>query len=311
MPVLDGDGLAVTTSPPARVCLAASPEARPSELVVGASRASCGWSAELGLRFACRHGRTVIVDKAHRGPLLIQKPLYPEPDGGCHVMVIHPPGGIVGGDRLTLRVSLDARARVLLTTPGAGRWYRMSETDARQELRFRVGADAVLEWLPQETILFDGSRSRMNTVVDLDDDARFIGWEILCFGRRASGERFSRGSIRSSTSVSRRGRLLWFERGEIEGSGARLRSPAVLPGASVSGTMLATVAGGDPDVLPDCRRVDPEEGAAGVTMLPGLLVARYIGNEAEVARAYFCALWKILRPALQGTAAAMPRIWRT
>jgi len=267
-----------------------------------AEPATASWKAQLALEFALAGDRTVLAERRHDGPLVVQKALYPEGDAVCHAIVVHPPAGIAGGDELELHVRAGAGAHALLTTPGAGKWYRSAGPWAAQRLRFEVAG--ALEWLPQESIVFDGALARLGTEVRLQGDARYLGWEILCLGRTGSGERFRKGEIRLDTKLYRDGRLLWLERGRIEGGGALLDSPAGLQGKSVCGTLLAA---GAPFDLAACRAI---EGLA-VTQLPGVLVARYLGDSSEQAKRLFARLWAVLRPALFGREAAEPRIWRT
>ena len=151
------------------------------------------WKAELSLGFRFTDYRTVLAEKRFSGPLVVQKPLYPEGGAVCHAIVVHPPAGIVGGDQLSLRVNAGCKTAVLLTTPGAGKWYRSAGAWASQKLRFEVAGS--LEWLPQETIVFDGALADMGCEVNLGDESTYIGWEILCFGRAGSGERFSKGRV--------------------------------------------------------------------------------------------------------------------
>src|SRR3970282_394977 len=179
------------------------------------------WKAELGLGFECRSGRTVLAKRRHDGPLVVQKPLYPEGGEVCHAIVVHPPAGMAGGDELELRARSAVGAHALLTTPGAGKWYRSAGPWAAQRLRFDVAG--ALEWLPQETIVFCGARAQLDTEVRLGADARYLGWEILCLGRTGSGEKFARGEMRLSTQLFRGDKLLWLPRGRIEGGGEGLR----------------------------------------------------------------------------------------
>jgi urease accessory protein len=260
------------------------------------------WKAALDLGFEYRAGRTVLAERRHDGPLVVQKPLYPEGEGVCHAIVVHPPAGIAGGDELELRTSVAAGAHALLTTPGAGKWYRSAGPWAAQRLRFDVAG--ALEWLPQETIVFCGARAQLCTEVRLAADARYLGWEILCLGRTGSGEKFARGEMRLSTKVFRDGKLLWLERGRIEGGGMLLESAAGLQGRPVCATLVAA---GDGFELAACRAI---EGIA-VTRLPGVLVARHLGDSSEQARRLFTQLWAVLRPALFGREAQVPRIWST
>ena len=272
-----------------------------------------GWHARLDLGFERRTGATVLSRREHFGPLRVQKALYPEGEAVCHAIVLHPPSGIAGGDHLEIGVRVAAGAQALLTTPGAGKWYRSAGPEASQALDFRVAAGGCLEWLPQETIVFDGARARMDTRVALAGGARFIGWEVLCLGRRAAGERLAHGALNLATRVERDGRPVWLERGRVEGGGDLLDSPAGLAGFSVAGTLLASGAEVGPERLAACRAVPPAEpGArAALTALPDLLVARYLGHSSEAARQWFTQLWHLLRPVYAGREAAPPRIWNT
>jgi len=268
------------------------------------------WKAELRLEFERREGRTVLAKRRHDGPLVVQKPLYPEGDATCHAIVVHPPAGIAGGDELEIAVRAAEDAHALLTTPGAGKWYRSGGAWARQRIELDARGGACIEWLPQETIVYDGALADIRTEVRLAGGARFIGWEIVCFGRTGSGERFGRGACALETLAWRDGKLLRLERGRIEGGGALLDSPAGLAGRPVCGTLLAVA----PDLellLARCREAKPESGEGATTLLPGVLVARYLGPSSEAAKRYFTQLWRLLRPAVAGIEAREPRIWST
>jgi urease accessory protein len=256
------------------------------------------WKASLSLGFAPQGDRSVLARREHDGPLVVQKPLYPEGGGVCHAIVVHPPGGIAGGDELALNVRCEGGSHAVLTTPGAGKWYRSAGAWARQSLDFAV--EGALEWLPRETIVFDGALAELNTSIELGEGARFIGWEIICLGRRGSGERFERGRLQLSTRIDRQERTLFIDKGEIEAGGRLMHSPAGLGGRSVFGMFIATYDGG---------RIASHELA--VTQLPGLLVGRYLGDSTEEALRAFTALWKLLRPSVCGRTAVEPRIWRT
>jgi urease accessory protein len=260
------------------------------------------WKAQLALEFQRVGEKTILAKRASEGPLVVQKPLYPEGAQVCHAIVVHPPGGIAGGDGLRLEVKSGKDSSALLTTPGAGKWYRSAGAWAKQELLFDVEGD--LEWLPRETIVFDAALAELECEVRLKSQARYIGWEIVCLGRTGSGERFSRGKIRLHTRVFRENRLLWLERGEIEGGGTLLRSDVGLGAHSVFGTLVAT--GVPAELIPECRKT-----AAAVTRLRDLLIARYLGDSTEEAMHCFTVLWKTLRPAVMQRTAQEPRIWRT
>jgi urease accessory protein len=276
--------------------------------------ASRGWDARLALGFARRGEQTVLARRTHRGPLVVQKALHPEGPGVCQAIVVHPPGGIAGGDRLALALDVDVRAHAQLTTPGAAKWYRTTGAPACQSLAARVGAGATLEWLPQEAIVFDGARAEVATVVTLAADATFLGWDIVCLGRTASGETFRHGSYRQRFDLVRDGALIWAERIALTG-GSRLASSLVgLNGCPMFGTFVVAATAIPDDVIAAWRRIVPVNAAAtegAVTQLPGVLVARCRGHSAEAARQWFAALWTVARPALCGRAAVPPRIWTT
>ena len=259
---------------------------------------AASWKASLSLAFARQGDRSVLTRREHEGPLVVQKPLYPEGADLCHAIVVHPPGGIAGGDELALEVHAAQGSHALLTTPGAGKWYRSAGAWARQSLDFNVAG--TLEWLPRETIVFDGALATLDCHIVLMDEARYIGWEIVCLGRRGSGERFERGRLQISTRVDRQERPLFIDKGEIEAGGRLMHSPAGLGGRSVFGMLIATYDG--------ARIACPD---LAVTQLPGLLVARYLGDSSEQALRAFTALWKLLRPSVCGRAAVEPRIWST
>lgn len=263
------------------------------------------WKADLSLAFRYEYGRTTLAEKRFAGPLVVQKPLYPEGDAVCHSIVVHPPAGIAGGDQLSLRVNAGPDSAVLLTTPGAGKWYRSAGPWASQRLRFDV--EGSMEWLPQETIVFDGALADMGCEVNLRARASYIGWEVLCLGRAGSGEQFGKGRIELRNTISRDGQPVWRERGAIDAGGRLMRSPAGLNGKSVCATLIAAAPQIDSNVVKECREVE----SVAVTLLPGLLIARHLGDSSEAAKHRLIELWRILRPAIHGRTAQTPRIWRT
>ncbi len=270
------------------------------------------WDARLTLGYERSGGRTVLARREHLGPLRVQRNLYPEGEGTCHTIVVHPPGGIAGGDRLAIAVTLGESSAALLTTPGAGKWYRSSGPAASQSLAFEVKPGASLEWLPQESIVFNGALANVTTEVRLEGDAAYLGWDIVCFGRTASGERFATGELRTRTQVSRNGRRLWLEQGRIDGDDPLFTSPVGMAGHTVCGTLIAAGRDLSAEVMSACRAVPVTEAAkAGVTRLPGVCIARWLGDSSEDARHWFAALWALMRPVMHGGQADPPRIWAT
>ncbi|MBK7954432.1 MAG: urease accessory protein UreD [Candidatus Accumulibacter sp.] len=271
-----------------------------------------GWPARLDLRFERRAERTALVHCQHYGPLRVQKALYPEGAEVCQAIILHPPGGVAGGDSLDILVSAAEGAHALLTTPGAGKWYRSGGRCARQSLSLRVADQACVEWLPQETIVFDGAEAALQTRVELAAGGVFCGWEILCLGRTESGERFSYGRLELATRIERAGRPLWIERGRLLGGSTWLEAAAGLAGRPVSATLLLAGRTIEREWLAPCRELPVAEGLlTGVTALPEVLVARCLAPGVEAARAWLIEVWKQLRPLALGRTAVPPRIWST
>jgi urease accessory protein len=224
------------------------------------------------------------------------------------VYLLHPPGGLVAGDVLEVRVQVDAGARVLMTTPAAAKVYRGNGgRGAAQRQRLQVASGASLEWLPQETIVFDGGEVELSTRVDLEPGAAFIGWELLCLGRPAAGERFAHGWCRQRLELWREGRPLSLERASVGGGAPVLGAAWGLRGAPVVATLLAT---GGPLPLEAVRALAAPE-LTSATVVDDILICRYLGASAERARAHFARVWEVVRPALLGRPASPPRIWST
>jgi len=276
------------------------------------ARETGDWHAKLELGYDCDGGATRLARRRHVGPLMVQKPFYPEGRELCHSVLLHPPGGVAGGDRLEVEINVSTGAHALITTPGATKWYRSAGPLAEQRTTLAISAGGSLEWLPQENIVFDRARARMSTQVQLEEGACYIGWDITRLGRTACGEHFDAGELRSRTEILRAGRRLWGDYARIEGGATLLQSPAGLAGRPVMGTFLAAACAIERRLLEAGRAVVPPDTAEfAVTALPGVLVARYLGDSAAAARAYFIGVWRVVRAALLGREVSLPRIWST
>lgn len=247
----------------------------------------------------------MLAARHQRGPLLVQRPFYPERGGVCHCYVLHPPAGIVGGDDLEVTLDLDRGAQALVTTPAATRWYFSRGRESRVRQQARLADGATLEWLPQETLLFDGAHARLATSIHLDGNARFCGWEILGLGRPACGESFRTGRIDFRFELFRHGRPLLFE---------RLRGDGALPGLrgyAACATFLATSA--CTSALERAREIlaGARDTLCAATLIDGTLIGRGLAMHCEPLKTAFSELWEGLRPLLLGRAAVPPRIWRT
>ena len=266
------------------------------------------WQAELHLRFGTRaeYPGTALLERRHRGPLVVQRPFHPEGDP-CHVYVVHPPGGVVGGDELAIDVQVDAGAHALLTTPAATKFYRCDARRATQTQRL-VARDATLEWLPQENIFYRGADVRVTTRVQLEGDTRFIGWEIACLGLPARGEHFDSGRLELDLELWR-DEPVFIDRLRLAGDSAARHARWGLAGQEAIGTLLATPASAAH--VDAVRALLVDKPLAAVSLVDGVLVVRALAPQAAPVRELFAAAWRVLRPAILGRPAHAPRIWST
>ena len=197
-----------------------------------------GWKAKLHLKFVEENHKTVLKQRSHQGPLQVQKAFYPETNGGCHVYILHPPGGVVGGDSFDIKIEVDPNAKVLVTTPAAGKFYRSAGDEAYQQQTITVADHGVLEWFPSENIFFPGAKVKLETRVDLSKESHFIGWDILCLGRPAIGETFSQGQLTQKLEIFQNGRLIRLDRLVVRENDAILDAKWGLGGKPVLGTFF-------------------------------------------------------------------------
>jgi urease accessory protein len=270
------------------------------------------WRAQLDLEFSKSNNRTILSHRKHFGPLQVQKPFYPETNGTCHVYILHPPGGVVGGDQLNISIDVNSNAHALITTPAAGKFYRSAGPMAIQKQIIKVASKAILEWFPSENILFSGSKAKIQTKVELAHDSHFVGWEISCLGRPASEEIFSRGELDQRFEVWRDGKPLRVERLKLKGGDPALHAKWGLLGFPVIGSMVCVT---DKtkfiDSLRTITNVAIEEEFFSVTQMDGAVLCYFLGKSVERARNCFISAWKILRQEVIGFKAIEPRIWKT
>jgi urease accessory protein len=278
-----------------------------------------GWHGKLNLVYANRDGATQIIHNQMQAPLKVQRPFYPEGKEVCHSVVLHTAGGVVGGDRLSLNFHLQPNAKALITSAAAGKIYRSSGQLAQQNIDIQVDAGANLEWLPQETIVFDGAIYRQDLRVELAQKARILLWEITRFGRTARGEKFLSGEWRSHTEIWQENSPLWIDRQWLKGGSEMLESPHGLAGKPVVAT-LAWI--GEPlraEIVEKVRALRCEEtiypgslgvnSATGVTRIPNGLLCRYRGSSTAAARDWFVAIWQLLRLSFSERPCCLPRVW--
>ncbi len=276
--------------------------------VVALRRAAVAGKARLAVQAAA--GVTRLAGLHQRDPLSLR---LPQPARGdiLEACLITTSGGVVGGDRLAVEVSAGPGSALRIYPQAAEKIYRSLGADSRIGVTLEAGRGAWLEWLPQETILFDGARLRRDTRVEVAPGARVLAGEFLVFGRRASGESLSHGLIHDAWRVSRGGRLAWADALRLGGDlAAPLHSIAGLGGAGACASLLY-VAEDAPAQLATLRDLLPEESAAArfaLTAVNGLIVGRFLG-EALALRCAYGAFWAAARAALAGLPAALPRLW--
>ncbi|MFO1154052.1 MAG: urease accessory protein UreD [Rhodospirillales bacterium] len=266
----------------------------------------------VALTFRADGGQTRLADLHQRAPL---RALFPdEPATGIPTAVLlTTSGGMVGGDGFTVAVNAGETARACVTTQAAEKIYRSLGADVRIDVSLRAAADAWLEWMPQETILFDASRLSRTTTVDLAPGARLLAGEILVFGRIARGERFRQGRLRDTWRISRAGRLLWHDALALEDDIPRLiDARAGFAGAAAAATVLYA---GDDDPerhLPPLRALiafDAVRSAA--TCVNGVLVVRGLAEDARRLRDWLMRVWRSARAELAALPPVLPRVWLT
>lgn len=274
-----------------------------------------GWQGHLDLHYTRAGERTTALDR-HHGPLRVLQRLYPEGGAVCHHVLVHPPGGIVGGDELVLQARLDAGTHALITTPGATRFYRSAGPLARQQVGAQLAEGARLEWLPLETIAFRGCEAENLLHFDLAPGAEMMGWDVLALGLPAADQAFDHGRFLQQLQLPG----AWLERGLIDGQDARLLdSPLGLAGHRVLATLWfaagSTIDRPRAEALVEAARTLAEPllpGSCGVTRLhERVIVLRALAARVEPAMRLLQAVWAGWRPLAWQLPPCAPRVWRT
>ncbi|VUD58932.1 Urease accessory protein UreD [Thalassocella blandensis] len=288
------------------------------------------WLAKLQLEFYAREHKTVLRRVEHVGPLRVQKPFYPESRGCCHVYLLHPPGGMVVGDSLKIQASLHPNCHALLTTPSAGKLYGAKHLKEKQHqtVVFEVAANSCIEWLPQETIVFDGANGELNTRLNVQPSGKFFVWDILRLGRAASADHFVSGQCKQALEVWCNGMPVFIERNYVKASSEFSRAHWGLQNANTSATLCASLVASRDQIdqwleylqqhcgdgmwgLTQKQLASAPGEAASQIDRPPIFVARYLGHSILDCRRGFEFLWQQSRPLLNQCEAVAPRIWRT
>jgi urease accessory protein len=274
------------------------------------------WHASLQLDYRLEAQRTV-VRHVHDGPLRILQSLYPEGDAVCHNVLVHPPGGLVGGDTLELRVTAEAGAHGLITTPGATRFYRSDGEVAVQRSALTLAAGSRLEWLPLEAIAYNDCRAENHLTLQLEPGAEMIGWDVTALGLPLANLPFARGSFLQRIEVPG----VWLERGLVRADDARLMDGALGLAGQRCMASLFFVAGSALtrerrqaalDAARDVIAAHPLREMAGVTSpCAQVVVVRVLAPVVEPAMDLLRQLWAAWRAHFWQLTAPPPRIWST
>ena len=272
------------------------------------------WHAKLRLDYSQEGGRTV-ARFAHDGPLRILQSLYPEGDAVCHNVLVHPPGGLVGGDILQIDMTAAAGSHGLVTTPGAARFYRSDGERAAQRTRIALASGARLEWLPLETIYFSGCLADNQLQLDLAPGAELLGWDIAALGLPQANQPFVRGDVLQHLELDGH----WLERGRIRADDARLLDgPLGLAGHRCLATLFfacgTDIGRARREALLEAARevlqAHPLAATAGATAPgPRVIAVRVLADLVEPALALLKALRRAWRPLLWECPPSEPRGW--
>ena len=272
------------------------------------------WRAELSLDYLNENHRSV-ARYVHKGPLRILKSLYPEGDAVCHNVLVHPPGGLVGGDTLDMTVTVGSGAHGLVTTPGATRFYKSDAGLATQQLKARVEDGARLEWLPLEAIAYNQCDALNRAVFDLSPSGEMMAWDITALGLPAAGMPFVQGTFRQHLEI----KGAWLERGTLRASDTRLiNSPLGLAGHKCMATLVFASGSAMASArlergLASARERVEAHGLrlqAGVTSPhPQIMVARVLAPVTEHAIQLLKQIWAVWRHDMWKLGSTPPRLW--
>lgn len=272
------------------------------------------WNAHLKLDYSLASSRSVLRF-AHDGPLRVLKSLYPEGDTICHNVLVHPPGGLVQGDTLDIRVNVATGAHALVSTPGATRFYTSTGEAATQRVQLTLAHDARLEWLPLETLAYPGCRAVNHLTFELAPGAELLTWDLTALGLPTAQQPFHHGQLRQHMAWPGH----WLEQAVLNGTDdLLLNSPLGLAGHRCMGTLVlacgSPLGNGRRDQLLEAVREVLQAHALASTVgitapNPHMVVLRSLSPVVEPALDLFKQVWAVLRQAAWGLPAVPPRIW--
>lgn len=273
------------------------------------------WHGHLNLVYAHQQDATQVIYTYNQAPLKFQRPFYPEGKEFCHTVMLHTAGGVVGGDQLSYNFHLQPHSKSLITTATASKIYRSNGPQARQTMQTQIDAGAYLEYLPQETIIFNGANYRQDLKIDLGENATLLLWEITRFGRSARGEKFLTGEWRSNLEIYQQNIPIWIDRQYLKGGTEIIDSPLGLAGQPIVASLIYLGQSVTPEIVDTIRQLSQDQNKLdsfpqkGVTRLTTGLLCRYRGNSTPEARNWFIAIWQLLRLHFWQRPSCPPRVW--
>jgi urease accessory protein len=276
------------------------------------------WRAKFSGEFINVNGHTRMGLTDHFGPLRVQRPFYPEGLDCLHLYLLHPPGGLVGGDKLSITLCAKEHAHILMTTPSAGKIYRnISGIKQGQYVNIQVADNAIVEYLPQENIIFNDADAELMTKVDIKGSGTFIGWDITCLGRLEGDNPFLTGGIKQGLTITQDGQPLFMDRllfkapSDLQSSKAGFQKKSVYGTFIINQLVMTSELESSLIAWQEHQNLTLSLTSVSITQKPGVFIARVLGDKAEQARDTFESLWTLLRPHVINKKACAPRIWRT
>jgi urease accessory protein len=278
------------------------------------------WFASLLLEFqkSSVNTKTILRSKSHYGPLLVQKTLYPEGNDVCHTVILHPPAGIAGGDHLEIQTRHARNTQVVITNPGATKWYKANGLTSSQVIKITLEERAHLDFLPQENIFFDETNACSELQMNLQSTSSMMGWDISQFGRGIAGHTWQNSNYRADIKFYLENRLMWVEANQISSKDLVNLSKCLLDQKRVMGVMWLSSPNASQDLLEKIAEDLPwsNQLRCGATKIAlsseyGIILIRGISDEVEPLKECFIDIWLRYRYAISGIDAKALRLWKT
>lgn len=270
------------------------------------------WHGKIKLNYQFNQHKTELLSSFTQSPFKIQQSFYPEGEAICHNIILHTAGGVVGGDILDQEIILNDHSQSLITTPAANKIYRSNGKIAQQNINIRLENQTILEYLPQEMIIFNGAKYHQSNIINLHQDSTFLMWEIIRFGRTARGEIFNQGYWQSNLEIWQESTPILIDHICLQGEDDLFHSLTGLNDQPLAATLTYIGNFQKAETLTKISQLCQNSltyGQAGVTELIKGLNCRYLGHSTTEVRAFFFKIWQILRLQYLGKNAIKLRVW--